>query len=90
MGNRLKARYDTEGWRCTDLPRQQGEMPIGNMFIKERCEKIFNKDRRLILEIRLYRKPGPSPFGAGEAVRSDVAYENSTRLEIFRLPPDNR
>lgn len=84
LRNPVKGRYGMRGWQCVDIPLDEGETPIGTMHIKERCEKIYNDDRRIVLNTRLFRKPGQDGVdNAGNFVEGE--FESSTRLEIWGL-----
>jgi hypothetical protein len=84
LRNAVKARYGVRGWECVDLPPEPGETPVGELFIKERCEKVYNNDRRIVLNTQLLRRPGQDGVDeAGNFVEGE--YESSTRLEIWSL-----
>ena len=84
LRNPVKGRYGTRGWECVDIPLADGETPIGTMHIKERCEKIYNNDRRIILYTRLFRKAGQDGVdNAGNFAEGE--FESSSRLEIWDL-----
>ena len=55
----VKSRYGEEGWECHDIEPSGGETAVGGLFIKKHCEKIAGH-RRLLLDRRLYRRPGQS------------------------------
>jgi len=55
----VKSRYGEEGWECHDIEPSGGETAVGGLFIKKHCEKIAGH-RRLLLDQRLYRRPGQS------------------------------
>lgn len=57
LGNQIKSRYGEEGWDCRSEPPAGDEEPVGETFIKERCEKTSG-ERRLILERALFRHSG--------------------------------
>ena len=69
----VKSRYGEEGWECHNVEPSGGETAVGGLFIKEHCEKIAGQ-RRLLLDRRLYRRPGQS--------MSD--FVNETHVEIRR------
>jgi len=50
-------RYGAADWTCTDLPRVEGETPVGGVYIKQRCTKD-TAARQLALETHFLRKPG--------------------------------
>ena len=69
----VKSRYGEEGWECHDIEPSGGETAVGGLFIKKQCEKIAGH-RRLLLDQRLYRRPGQS--------MND--FVNETHVEIRR------
>ena len=69
----VKSRYGEEGWECHDIEPSGGETAVGGLFIKKQCEKIASH-RRLLLDRRLYRRPGQS--------MND--FVNETHVEIRR------
>jgi hypothetical protein len=56
FGPQAMQRYGEEGWSCAQRPPDQGEQPIGGIFIKEQCEKT-TATRRFIVERALLRRP---------------------------------
>ena len=71
---KVKARYGHSDWRCAEEPPAEGEMPVGRIFKRERCEKV-TEDRRIMTWSDLYRRPDQE---LGEAV-------NRGRFEVWRL-----
>ena len=69
----VKSRYGEEGWECHDIEPSGGETAVGSLFIKKHCEKIAGH-RRLLLDQRLYRRPG----------QSMNEFVNETHVEIRR------
>ena len=69
----VKSRYGEEGWECHNIEPSGGETAVGGLFTKEHCEKIASH-RRLLLDRRLYRRPGQS--------MND--FVNETHVEIRR------
>lgn len=57
FADQVKARYGEDGWACESAPPAADEEPVGGVFVKERCEKTAG-ERRLILDRRLFRRPG--------------------------------
>ncbi len=86
LGNVLAARFGIESGDCIDLPRAERETAIGERFIKQRCEKIHEQYRRVILETRFYRKAGQTAIDPHTRLPTEGQFESSTRLEI-RLAP---
>lgn len=57
FADQVKARYGEDGWACESASPAADEEPVGGVFVKERCEKTAG-ERRLILDRRLFRRPG--------------------------------
>lgn len=79
---RVKPRYRRNGWTCVDAPLEEGETPIGEFFIKERCETVYDELRRVIVWSRMYRRPGQTGLDANN-FWVPGEFESSTRLEIL-------
>jgi hypothetical protein len=69
----VKSRYGEEGWECHDIEPSGGETAVGGLVINDHCEKVAG-NRRLLLDRRLYRRPGQS--------MND--FVNETHVEIRR------
>ena len=83
LSNFFKARYGSEGWACTDIPRSQGETPVGTLYINRRCTKLVKDDMRALLQTRFLRMSGQAEFsGSGKLTVGE--FESSTRLELLR------
>ena len=67
--------------RSGKMPLAPGEIPIGEMFIKERCEKPVGA-RRMVLETHLYRRPGQTGVDAA-GMRAEGDFWSSGRWEIW-------
>jgi hypothetical protein len=77
----IDRRFGENGWTCQDLQRVPGETSIGDIYVKQRCEKDF-PDRHMYTVQRFYRRPGQTGFDAqGNHIPAD--FESSTRLEIW-------
>lgn len=57
LGNFLRSRFGTEDWNCVDLPPEDGETGIGELFVKQHCEKT-TPDYVLTLDSEFFRKRG--------------------------------
>ena len=75
-------RYRRNGWACVDAPLAEGETPIGDMHIKQRCETVYDDMRRVIVWSRLYRRPGQTGVDANN-FWVPGEFESSARLEIL-------
>ena len=83
LTNFFKARYDSNGWDCTDTPPASGENPVGTLYINRRCTKLVKGDMRAVLETKFLRKPGQAEF-SGSGKLTVGQFESSTRLELLR------
>ncbi len=79
---RVYERYGSQGWVCVDLQPENGETPVGNIFVKQRCEKV-QPERRLVLQVRMLRKPGQSDYDPVTREYVPGQFEGLTRLEII-------
>lgn len=57
LGDRAMAQYGTKGWTCKTIDPASGQVPIGNTFVHDRCEKTLG-DRQLVVERALFRDVG--------------------------------
>ncbi|MCW5696939.1 MAG: hypothetical protein KIS96_09435 [Bauldia sp.] len=77
----IMRRFGAGAWECVDLPLENGETPVGNLAIKQRCVKHF-PDRTMVMEAHLFRRAGQRGVDpAGNVVPAD--FDSSTRLEIW-------
>jgi hypothetical protein len=74
--------YDPAGWTCTDLPAENGETPVGGIFIKQHCEKA-TPERAMALDARFLRKPGQSDIDPATGDYTSGQFESSTRFELL-------
>ena len=79
----FKARFGTEGWTCQDLPAAEGETPIFDSFVKERCRKIED-GLQVTTESRHYYKPGQAMLDPNTGLPTVNQFESSARLEVVR------
>jgi hypothetical protein len=90
LGSILSARFDIEPGRyCRALPPAEGEGPVGDVLIKQVCEKTDQtRNRRFVLRVNYFRKPGQS--GTNPQLPTQLTrgqFESSARLEILGLDP---
>src|SRR5258708_17933856 len=64
FGGRLASRFDIDATRdCVALPPAEGESPVGELFIKQSCQRTDPPHRRrALLPINFFPKPGPNTF----------------------------
>jgi hypothetical protein len=80
----FKARFGAEGWVCNDLPPGEGETPILGLFVKERCEKIADR-QAITVESRHYYKPGQAMLDPNTGLPTVNQFESSARLQVVRM-----
>jgi hypothetical protein len=73
------------GIPCTDLPPEEGERPINDVFVKEICE-LKTGDSVTRVESRRYYKPGQYAVDPNENRVMENQFESSARLEVYRPP----
>ena len=78
----IRHRFGDDGWQCNDLPRDEGEHPVGSMFIKNHCEKTAN-GLHLVLEQRYFRKKGQQSVDPETGQSRPEDYESATRFEMY-------
>jgi hypothetical protein len=88
LANFIRQRFGDDSWECKDLPPDEGERPVGSVFIKNHCEKTAN-GLHLVLEQRYLQKKGQQSLDpyTGQPRKED--YESGTRFEMYdaALPP---
>jgi hypothetical protein len=81
---RVFNRYFPEDWQCADLPADPGQSPVGGLFLKQRCYKVFRGVRQVVMNTNFFRKAGQTGFDAqGQRLEGD--YENSARFEVWSM-----
>ncbi len=88
FGQVMASRFGIEPARdCKAEPPGDGETPIGDIFVKQRCELSDAKNgRRVIVAANFFRKPGQS--GVNPQLPTQLTqgqFESSARLEIQAL-----
>lgn len=84
LGNVIRNHYEPDKWTCETLPLTGGESPVGNSYIKQRCETVYRGERRMIIWRNFFRKAGQTGFDTtGRPV--DGEWESSTRWEVWSL-----
>jgi hypothetical protein len=88
LGGILAARFDIEPKRdCTASPPAEGESPVGDLFVKQSCERTDPGDGiKAAVQINFFRKPGQS--GVNPQMPSQLTrgqFESSARLEVMSL-----
>jgi hypothetical protein len=88
FGQLMAARFGIEPARdCKAEPPGEGETPVGDVFVKQRCVLVDTQHaRRVVVAANYFRKPGQS--GVNPQLPTQLTqgqFESSARVEIFRL-----
>jgi hypothetical protein len=54
LGLQVKSRYGTDGWTCQDARPDNGEQPLGGVYLNETCLKTI-QGRSITVERKLFR-----------------------------------
>jgi hypothetical protein len=82
LANFLRQRFGEAGWVCRDLPPEEGEGPVGSLFIKSHCDKTAG-GLHLILDQRYLQKKGQNFVDPRTGKVQPDAFESETRFEIY-------
>jgi len=71
FGGIMAPRYEIDPSRdCSTLPPAEGESQVGDIFIKQACERVSaTGTRKVFLRVNFFRKPGQS----GSPATADAA-----------------
>jgi hypothetical protein len=86
LRNFLTARFGRDGWECKELPREDGEEPVGRTFIKEQCRKAADGGRMFNLTTHYFRKRGQRQFDARTDRETEGQFESLVRFEWTLQP----
>lgn len=90
LGAFLKSRFGADSWTCEDLPRAEGETPIGDRYQKDVCTQSTDAFD-LVLETHFYRKPGQYGINPRANIAEEGLFESTVRFEMFLNEPiENR
>ena len=78
----IRHRFGDDGWKCTDLPPDEGESPAGSYFIKNHCEKVA-EGLHFVLEQRYFQKKGERFLDPYTGKPRTQDYESATRFEMY-------
>jgi hypothetical protein len=78
----IRHRFGDDGWKCRDLPNDEGESPAGSYFVKNHCEKTQG-GLRLVLEQRYFQKKGQRFLDPYTGKPRTEDYESATRFEMY-------
>ena len=80
----LVGRYSGGTWDCVDLEPAEGERAFGNIFVKDRCTRVSEEERRrTIMEAHYYRRAGQVGIDPRTQRRVEGQFWSETRLEEF-------
>ena len=82
LGTFIRQRFGDDGWNCTEAAADEGERPVGSLFVKNHCEKTAN-GLHLILEQRYFRKKGQRLVDPDTGQLRSEDFESSTRFEKY-------
>ena len=88
LGAFMAARFGIEAPRdCMALAAANGESSVGELFVKQSCERVdASAHRKITLRVNYFRKPGQS--GVNPQMPTQLTsgqFESSTRVEIFAV-----
>jgi hypothetical protein len=83
LGGIFKTTFAASDWTCTDLPHEDGEQPLGGVFVKQVCTSM-NQDRLVKVEIHHRYKPGQDlTTNPRDIQEAQGDFESFARLEAF-------
>lgn len=85
LGAYFQQRFGSDSWTCTDLPREEGENPVGSYYVKSRCLRTAD-GVAMMVERRLYQKRGQNFIDPLTGKPNPQAFESSTRFEMLLAP----
>jgi hypothetical protein len=85
--NNFRAQFSTWTLDCADIPMQEGELPVGNEFIHERCTgQSPDGSTNVAIEASYLRKKGQRAVNQ-ETQQVNIGYfESQTRFEEVLAP----
>jgi hypothetical protein len=86
FGGIMAPRYEIDPARdCTTRPPAEGESPVGDIFIKQACERVSaTGTRKVFLRVNFFRKPGQSGVNPQLPTQlTEGQFDSSARVEIF-------
>ena len=79
----VRNHYDPQNWTCETLPLEGGQQPVGNTYVKQRCETVYRGERRMVVWRNFYRKAGQT--GANNLGQVVEEWESNARGEMWSL-----
>lgn len=89
LGNFLLVRFNRTDWTCVDLPAEEGESPVGDDFVKNRCVKSQDSIRYLS-EQRYLRRKGQTNIDPNTGKIETNAFTSTARFEMYKDPYGQR
>jgi hypothetical protein len=87
LANNLKLQYKTWPLDCKNIPAQDGEQSIGNIFVHFICTATNQKlGERLRIEARYYRRKGETAIDPRTRQVQRNNFESLARFELDQLP----
>ena len=84
LRNFLTARFGRDGWACESLSPEDGETPVDDIFVKERCRKDLETKTVASLTTRHLRKAGQSQFDPRTGRETAGQFESTVRFELVQ------
>ncbi|MCW5695464.1 MAG: pentapeptide repeat-containing protein [Bauldia sp.] len=79
--------YGEDGWICVDLPVGAGEEPVGNLLVKQDCERTAD-GLGVFTQSRLLRRPGQLLVDPRNGQLRDGLFESTARVEVYEINGD--
>jgi hypothetical protein len=80
----LMARFDRDGWDCSDLAPEDGETPVLRTFVKQVCRKAIADAGTAVMRTNFFRKKGQSQFDPRSQRETADQFESMARFELTR------
>jgi hypothetical protein len=83
----FKARYTRWSLTCADVPMRDGEQPVGNQFIHERCEGPSPEGKaHIAIEASYLRKKGQQGMNTETQTVNTGYFQSQARYEEVLMP----
>lgn len=71
-----------DDWKCEDLPKAEGETPVGGVFVKQNCVKATDA-RHISVRTNFLRRPGQADLDPVTREYRSGQFDSWTRVEIM-------
>jgi len=89
LSRNFKARYGKWSLNCNDVPMQEGEQPVGKLFVHEICTgQSSDGQTRIAIEASYLRKKGQRAISQETQQVNKGYFESQTRYEEVLAPYD--